>query len=122
MAAAFFTRFADPSKAQAISAGTNPGPRVHPQVIAVMQEVGIDLSAAQPQKLTLELASGAQRLITMGCGDECPFVPGLQREDWQLEDPKDEPLDQVRAIRDDIQMRVQRLVVEENVGGGVQSA
>ena len=76
MAAAFFNKLANPAKAGALSAGTNPGGRVHPEVVAVMQEEGIDLSGARPQKLTRELAAEAQLLITMGCGDECPFVPG----------------------------------------------
>jgi len=88
MAAAFFNQFADSQKAQAISAGTEPGARVHPEVQAVMQEVGIDLSNAKPQKLTEELAKDAQLLITMGCGDKCPYVPGLRRDDWPLRDPK----------------------------------
>ncbi len=80
MAAAFFNRLADRTKAEAISAGTEPGLRVHPEVLAVMQEVGIDLSHAKPQKLTQELATNAALLITMGCGDKCPYVPGLRRE------------------------------------------
>ena len=92
MAAAFFNRLADPQKATAVSAGTEPGVRVHPEVLAVMQEVGIDLSHAKPQKLTEELAKDAQLLITMGCGDKCPYVPGLRRDDWPLQDPKGLPL------------------------------
>jgi len=88
MAAAFFNQLAEPQKAEAISAGTEPGVRVHPEVQAVMQEIGIDLSDAKPQKLTEELAQGAQLLITMGCGDKCPYVPGLRRDDWPLPDPK----------------------------------
>ncbi len=79
MAAAFFNQFADRKKAQAVSAGTEPGLRVHPEVLTVMQEVGIDLSEAKPQKLTQELANDAALLITMGCGDKCPYVPGLRR-------------------------------------------
>jgi protein-tyrosine-phosphatase len=81
MAAAFFNKLADPAKARALSAGTAPGDRVYPEVVAVMQEEGIDLSGARPQELTAELAAQAQLLITMGCGDECPYVPGLRRED-----------------------------------------
>jgi arsenate reductase len=100
MAAAFFNNVADPAKARALSAGTAPGDQVHPEVVAVMQEEGIDLSGARPQKLTTELASEAQLLITMGCGDECPHVPGVRRDDWPLEDPKGRPLERVRAIRD----------------------
>jgi protein-tyrosine-phosphatase len=82
MAAAFFNDLADSHKARAISAGTEPGPRVHPEVLAAMQEIGIDLSAARPKKLTEDLARDAQLLITMGCGDQCPHVPGLRRDDW----------------------------------------
>ena len=106
MAAAFFND-ADLTKARAISAGTHPADRVHPEVIQAMLEVGIDLSAAQPQKLTSELAQDANLLITMGCGDECPFVPGLRRDDWPLPDPKGKDIAQVRQIRDEIQKRVQ---------------
>jgi protein-tyrosine-phosphatase len=112
MAAAFFNQLADRQKAEAISAGTEPGVRVHPEVQAVMQEVGIDLSNAKPQKLTEELAQGAQLLITMGCGDECPYVPGLRRDDWPLRDPKGLSPDEVRTIRDEIKERVQSLVGE----------
>ena len=82
MAAAFFNRLADARLAQAVSAGTQPAEQVHPVVVTAMAEVGIDLAAAKPQKLTAELAQGADLLITMGCGDECPYVPGLRREDW----------------------------------------
>ena len=110
MAAAFFNHLADPQKAEAISAGTEPGLRVHPEVLAAMQEIGIDLSDAKPRKLTEELARGAQILITMGCGDKCPYVPGLRRDDWPLPDPKGKPMDEVRAIRDDIKQRVQSLL------------
>jgi protein-tyrosine-phosphatase len=115
MAAAFFNRLCDRTKAQAVSAGTDPGPRVHPEVLAAMQEVGIDLSAAKPQKLTEELARDAQLLITMGCGDKCPYVPGLRRDDWPLRDPKGQPMEEVRAIRDEIRVRVQSLLGAENL-------
>lgn len=115
MAAALFNRLADPAKARALSAGTAPGERVHPEVVAVMREEGIDLSDAQPRKLTPELAAGAQLLVTMGCGDECPYIPGLRRDDWPLEDPKGQPIERVRAIRDDIRARVQSLIVREDV-------
>ena len=115
MAAALFNKLANPAKARAVSAGTAPGDRVHPEVVAVMQEEGIDLSRARPQKLTPELATGAQLLITMGCGDECPYLPGVRRDDWLLEDPKDKPLERVRAIRDDIRARVAILVAQEEV-------
>jgi len=110
MAAAFFNQLAVRQKAEAVSAGTEPGLRVHPEVLAVMQEVGIDLSNAKPQKLTEELARGAQLLITMGCGDKCPYVPGLKRDDWPLRDPKGLPMDEVRAIRDEIRAKVQSLI------------
>jgi arsenate reductase len=110
MAAAFFSALADPTRADAISAGTQPGERVHPEVVQVMREVGIELSAKRPQKLTDELARGASLLITMGCGDECPYVPGLRRDDWPLDDPKGRPIEEVRRIRDQIRDRVGGLV------------
>jgi protein-tyrosine-phosphatase len=110
MAAAFFNQLADPQKAVAVSAGTEPGVRVHPEVQAVMQEVGIDLSEAKPQKLTEELARNAGLLITMGCGDKCPYVPGLKKDDWPIRDPKGLSPDEVRIIRDVIKERVQSLV------------
>jgi arsenate reductase (thioredoxin) len=116
MAAAFFDQLADPTKAKAISAGTEPGLSVHPEVLSVMKEVGIDLSTAKPQKLTQELTSNATLLITMGCGDKCPYVPGLRRDDWPLRDPKGLPAEEVRAIRDDVRDRVQRLIEFEGVG------
>lgn len=109
MAAAFFNQIADPSKARAISAGTQPAERVHPEVLQVMQEVGLDLSAAKPQRLTEELAKDASLLITMGCGDECPYVPGLRRDDWPLQDPKGKDIAEVRRIRDEIRSRVNHL-------------
>ena len=113
MAAAFFNQLVDSSKAQAVSAGTAPGERVHPEVQAVMQEVGIDLSNPKPRKLTEELAKDTQLLITMGCGDKCPYIPGLRIEDWPLPDPKGLPLDQVRAIRDEVKSRVSGLIAKE---------
>jgi arsenate reductase len=113
MAAAFFNSLADPARARAVSAGTAPGDRVHPEVVAVMQEEGIDLTGARPQKLTSELAAEAQLLITMGCGDECPYLPGVRRDDWPLDDPKGQPLRRVRAIRDEIRARVEALIVQE---------
>jgi protein-tyrosine-phosphatase len=116
MAAAFFNQLADRTKAEAISAGTEPGLRVHPEVLSVMQEAGIDLSNAKPQKLTQELAEGAWLLITMGCGDKCPYVPGLRRDDWPLRDPKGLPAVEVRSIRDEVKSRVQSLIEAEGVG------
>jgi arsenate reductase len=115
MAAALFNELADPARGRAISAGTRPGDRVHPEVVAVMQEAGIDLRGAHPQKLTPELAARGQLLITMGCGDECPYVPGVRRDDWPLPDPKGKPIEEVRAIRDDIRARVEALVAREGV-------
>jgi arsenate reductase (thioredoxin) len=116
MAAAFFNALADPTRAQAVSAGTQPGTRVHPVVQAVMAEVGIDLSGASPQRLTDELAQGAQWLITMGCGDACPFVPGLKRGDWPLEDPKGKSAERVREIREEVRARVVELLKQEGWG------
>jgi len=113
MAAAWFNLLADPATARAISAGTDPGPRVHPEVLAAMSEVGVDLSAAPTSKLTPELAQRAQQLITMGCGDQCPVIPGLKRDDWPLEDPKGQPMARVREIRDEIRQRVETLLARE---------
>jgi arsenate reductase len=110
MAAAWFNQKADPAQARAISAGTDPGPRVHPEVLVVMGEEGIDLTGVEPVRLTEALAHQAQWLITMGCGDQCPLVPGARTEDWPLDDPKGRPLDEVRAIRDEIARRVSALV------------
>jgi|SRR5688572_31051805 len=113
MAAALFNSLADPTKARAVSAGTNPGPTVHPEVVAVMNEVGVDLSAATTTKLTPGLAGTASLLITMGCGDECPYVPGVIRDDWPLEDPKGKSIDTVRSIREEIRRRVEMLIANE---------
>ena len=110
MAAAWFNLLADPARARAISAGTDPGPQVHPAVVAAMNEVGVDLAGAPTSKLTVELAQQAQMLVTMGCGDRCPVVPGLERDDWPLEDPKGKTLDRVRRIRDEIRERVTQLI------------
>jgi arsenate reductase (thioredoxin) len=110
MAAAFFNAVADPNRAEAVSAGTEPGDHVHPVVIDVMREVGIHLSGNRPQRLTPDLARGASLLVTMGCGESCPYVPGLRRDDWPLADPKDRPFEEVRTIRDEIRERVRQLV------------
>jgi arsenate reductase (thioredoxin) len=110
MAAAFFNRLADPSKARAISAGTQPGDRVHPEVVEVMREEGFDLTPERPQRLTAELARGASLLVTMGCGDECPVIPGAGRADWPLQDPTGLSRERVREIRDDIRVRVLDLI------------
>ena len=116
MAAAWFNLLADPAKARALSAGTQPGERVHPEVVEAMREAGVDLSDARPKRLTDELARDASLLITMGCGETCPVVPGLRRDDWPLEDPKGKPVARVRAIRDDIRLRVLKLIANEKWG------
>lgn len=113
MAAAFFNRTAAPAKARALSAGTQPAGAVHPPVAAAMAEAGVDLSAARPERLTADLAGRAQWLITMGCGEECPVVPGIRREDWQVPDPKGQLPEVVRAIRDEVRERVRALIVRE---------
>ncbi|HEX5751382.1 MAG TPA: arsenate reductase ArsC [Archangium sp.] len=113
MAAAFFNALADPQKARGVSAGTQPGERVHPEVQSAMAELGIDLSGAKPQRLTDELARDAQWLITMGCGEACPHVPGLKRDDWPLEDPKGKPVERVRRIRDEVRARVSAFLARE---------
>ena len=110
IAAALFNRYADPSKARAISAGTQPAAQVHPDVVAIMRERGIDLSTQVPQLLTPELASRAGWLITMGCGDECPVVPGIKRDDWPLQDPKGQPRQVVERIVDDVEARVRAFI------------
>ena len=110
MAAAFFNGLALPDKAHAASAGTEPAERVHPEVVEVMREIGYDLSAARPSLLTPEMAASATLLVTMGCGEACPYVPGLRREDWALDDPKGRERSVVRRIRDDIRARVETLV------------
>ncbi len=115
MAAAFFNQLADPVKATALSAGTQPADHVHPVVATVMWEVGIDLSAVRPQRLTPKLARRADVLVTMGCREQCPLVPGVEVVAWELQDPKDRPLDEVRAIRDDISKRVRRLVQDRDL-------
>jgi arsenate reductase len=110
MAAAFFNQMAEPSQAKALSAGTTPAERVHPEVTEVMREMGIDLAAAKPQLLTTELAAGTRLLVTMGCGEECPYIPGVEVQDWPLEDPKGKPIERVREIRDEVRRRVGELV------------
>ena len=116
MSAAFFNQLADPELARGISAGTQPAEHVHPVVVAVIREVGIDLSNARPQKLTAELAQEAELLITMGCGDECPYVPGLRRDDWPLPDPKGQGIETVRQTRDEIRRRILQLLAQERLG------
>ena len=110
MAAAFFNQLADPLRAAAISAGTTPAERVHREVAEVMRELGVDISGARPQRLTADLGSGARLLVTMGCGEACPYIPGAEVQDWALEDPKGQPIARVREIRDEIRRRVAALV------------
>lgn len=112
IAAALFNRHANPTKARAISAGTHPADRVHPEVVELMHGIGIDLSGQHPQKLTDQLAAEAQWLITMGCGDECPLVPGAKRDDWPLPDPKGQTMAAVREIADEVDRRVVALIAE----------
>jgi arsenate reductase len=116
MAAAWFNALANPERARSISAGTEPGSRVHPEVLEAMREVGIDLSDAKPQFLSSELAAGAALLVTMGCGESCPVVPGLRRLDWPLEDPKGKDIARVREIRDDVRNRILELLAAEGWG------
>jgi arsenate reductase (thioredoxin) len=118
MAAALFNALADPTKAEAFSAGTRPATVVHAEVIQAMREMGIELAEATPQLLTADLARRATMLITMGCGEECPYVPGLQHDDWGVPDPKGRPMPEVRAIREEIRGRVAALL--ESHGWGKQ--
>jgi arsenate reductase len=113
MAAAWFNVLADRNKATAISAGTEPGARVHPEVLTAMREVGVELEGIAPQKLTDALAATASILVTMGCGEACPVVPGLRRMDWPLEDPKGKPVERVREIRDEVRQRVDAMLREQ---------
>ncbi len=113
MAAAWFNALSDPAKARAVSAGTEPGTRVHPEVLDVMREVGVDLASQSPKFLSDELARTATLLVTMGGGEACPVVPGLRRADWPLEDPKGKPVERVREIRDEVKGRVEKLLLDE---------
>jgi arsenate reductase (thioredoxin) len=116
MATAFFNALADSAKAVALSAGTRPGLEVHAEVRTAMQELGIDLSSARPRLLTDDVARDAKMIVTMGCGEDCPYVPGAERDDWALADPKGRPPEEVRAIRDDIRSRVSALVESRGWG------
>ena len=111
MSEALFEREAG-GRHEARSAGTTPGERVHPEVVEVMNELGIDLSRRVPRKLSEADAEWADVVVTMGCGDECPYVPGVRYLDWELEDPKGRPLEEVRATRDEIQRRTVELIDE----------
>ena len=114
MSEALFERAAG-GRHRALSAGTTPGERVHPEVVEVMLELGIDLAGRRPRGLTRELAEEADVVVTMGCGDECPYIPGKRYLDWDLEDPKGRPVDEVRATRDEIERRVTALLAELDV-------
>lgn len=111
MSEALFTRGAA-DRHEARSAGTTPGKRVHPEVVEAMAELGIDLTDRTPRKLTREDAEWADVVVTMGCGDECPYVPGVRYVDWDLPDPKGQPVEAVRATRDEIARRVEALIAE----------
>ncbi len=113
MAAAFFNALADPQKASALSAGTQPADRPHPEVVEALKEVGIDISDAVPRLLDEAMAGSAQWLVTMGCGEQCPVVPGLKRADWPINDPKGESVEHVREIRDELRNRVQAFLDEQ---------
>lgn len=114
MAAAFFNKYADPKKAVAISAGTEPAKHVHPEVMTVMNEINFDLTNARPTLLTADLALKAKLLVTMGCGEKCPYVPGLKVIDWKLEDPKGKDLEHVKSIRDEIRKLILELIESYN--------
>lgn len=118
MAAAFFNRAADPRLARATSAGTQPADRLHPEVLEVMAEVGEDLAAARPVLLTRDLVADAVCVVTMGCGEQCPVVPGVEMLDWPFPDPRGQGLDAVRGIRDAVSGRVARFVAERGWGQG----
>jgi arsenate reductase (thioredoxin) len=111
MSQALFERAAG-GRHQAESAGTTPAERVHPEVVTAMEELGVDLRGRVPRRLTHQLAATADVVVTMGCGDECPYIPGKRYVDWELEDPKGLPLERVRAIRDEIDRRVRGLAAE----------
>jgi arsenate reductase (thioredoxin) len=115
IAAAFFNAMADRARARAISAGTAPADHIHPEVVRAMREVDIDLTGIRPQQLTDDVARSAQILVTMGCGEACPVVPGVKRVDWELRDPQDLGLGEVREIRDVIRRHVARLIDEEGL-------
>ena len=116
MAAAFFNALTNPTRARAISAGTRPATAIHPEVVTAMRELGIDLSNAKPQYLSTDLSKDAHIVITMGCGDDCPLIPGVERDEWPLNDPKGQSIEDVRRIRDEIRKRVGELVKERKWG------
>ncbi|KAG0356313.1 hypothetical protein BG005_004779 [Podila minutissima] len=114
MAAAFFNKHRTQDTVKGISAGTNPASEVHPVVREIMLEVGIDLSNITPVKLTPELAKTVSTIVTMGCGETCPYVPGVQIIDWSITDPKNKPVDEARVIRDEIENRIKAFITENN--------
>ena len=116
MAAAFFNALANPTRARAISAGTKPATAIHPEVVTAMRELGIDLSDAKPQYLSAALSKDAHIVVTMGCGDDCPLIPGVERDEWPLNDPQGQSIEDVRRIRDEIRKRVGELVKERKWG------
>ena len=113
MAAALFNDLADPKKARAVSGGREPGERVHPEVVLAMKEAGLDLSLIKPGPLTAKLQADVDFLVTMGCGESCPLIPATRRVDWPVDDPKGQPIERVREIRDDIHARVRQLIEEK---------
>jgi arsenate reductase len=121
IAAALFNHYVHSAKARAISAGTQPAARVHPEVIEVMRSRGIDLSSQRPQRLTSELAATANWLITMGCGDECPIVPGAHRDDWAIPDPQGQSTGTIGVIVGDIETRVHQFIAEHGWAKGVRA-
>jgi arsenate reductase (thioredoxin) len=120
MSQALFARAAA-GRHRALSAGTTPAGQVHPEVVEVMRELDVDLADRVPELLTRELAEQADIVVTMGCGDECPFIPGKRYIDWDLQDPSGQPIETVRAIRDDIAVRVEALVGELETAGTAPS-
>ncbi len=117
MAAHFFNHYVDPALAHAISAGTEPAESINPTVAKVMEEIGIPLGTTKPKKLTTKLCGGAETLFTMGCKENCPYMPGLKIEDWPFEDPKGQDLKKVRIIRDQIKERVMHFMAKEGLLG-----
>ncbi len=119
MAAALLTMLADPTKVRGVSAGTQPGARVHPEVLVAMRELGVDLEGVQPQLLTAAMVAASGFLITMGCGEACPVAPpSVQRLDWPLEDPKGKTMERVREIRDEVRQRVEALIAAQGWSPG----
>ena len=114
MPAALFNALAEPANVIGISAGTQPGERVHPEVVAAMKEQGFDVSGVRPGPLTAKMQADVDFLVTMGCGESCPLIPAARRVDWPVADPKGQPIERVRQIRDDIRERVRQLIEEKD--------